>query len=221
MLRNVSIQKPIIVLISWMMVGQVGAVFAERETQNVEKKMDHLEKATFAGGCFWCIQPPYDKLEGVVSTTVGYTGGTKANPTYEEVSSGETGHAEAVEIVYDPSKVGYSQLLDIFWKNIDPTTLNRQFADAGTQYRTAIFYHNEEQKKLAMTSKEKLAKSGKFKGQIATEITPASAFYPAEEYHQGYYKKCPIPYQLYKVGSGRSGYLEKTWGSEAHGEDGN
>ena len=172
----------------------------------------HLEKATFAGGCFWCMQPPYDKVKGVISTTVGYTGGTTENPTYEEVCSGRTGHAEAVEITYDSSQTSYSDLLDVFWKNIDPTTTNQQFADTGTQYRTAIFYHNEEQKRLAVASKEKVEKSGKFKRAIVTEIVPASLFYPAEEYHQKYYKKCPLPYQLYKTGSGREGYLKKTWG---------
>lgn len=170
------------------------------------------EKATFAGGCFWCMQPPYDTLKGVLSTTVGYTGGTKENPTYEEVSSGKTGHAEAVEITYDPSQITYAELLDVFWKNIDPTALNRQFADMGTQYRTAIFYHSEEQKRLATLSKEKLEKSGRFDQPIVTEIVPLSTFYPAEEYHQEYYKKCPIPYQLYKVGSGREFYLKKRWG---------
>ncbi len=175
-------------------------------------KKEDLGKATFAGGCFWCMQPPYDELEGVVSTTVGYTGGAKKNPTYEEVSSGTTGHAEAVEITYDPSKISYEALLEAFWKNIDPTTQNRQFADIGTQYRTAIFYHDEEQKRLALASKEGLEKSGKFKGPIVTEIVPASVFYPAEDYHQDYYKKCPVPYNLYKVGSGRAQFLKKQWG---------
>ena len=178
----------------------------------METEESRLEKATFAGGCFWCMQPPYDKLEGVVSTTVGYTGGTKPNPTYEEVCTGKTGHAEAVEIVYDRSKVSYAQLLDLFWKSIDPTTLNQQFADKGTQYRTAVFYHNGEQKKLAAASKEAFEKSGKFTGAIVTEIVPAAVFYPAEEHHQGYYKKCPLPYQMYKIGSGREGYLKKMWG---------
>ena len=159
------------------------------------------------------MQPPYDKVKGVISTAVGYTGGTTENPTYEEVCSGRTGHAEAVEITYDSSQASYSDLLDVFWKNIDPTTTNQQFADAGTQYRTAIFYHSEEQKRLAVASKEKLEKSGKFKRAIVTEIIPASLFYPAEDYHQKYYKKCPLPYQLYKTGSGREGYLKKTWSS--------
>ncbi len=175
---------------------------------------NHLAKATFAGGCFWCMTPPFEKLEGVVSVVSGYTGGAKANPTYEEVSSGETGHAEAVEVTYDSTKIGYDKLLRVFWRNIDPTTNNRQFADAGTQYRTAIFYHGEEQKRLAQESKAALEKSGKFDKPIVTEITAASAFYPAEEYHQDYHKKNPVRYKAYKIGSGREHYLEKTWGKE-------
>ncbi len=169
-------------------------------------------KATFAGGCFWCMQPPYEKVAGVVSVKVGYTGGHTKNPTYEDVCTGTTGHAEAVEITYDPSKATYDQLLDVFWKNIDPTTENSQFADHGTQYRTAIFYHDEEQKRLAEASKEKLGKSGKFKDPIVTEIVAASDFYPAEDYHQQYYIKCPLRYKTYKYGSGRESFIEKTWG---------
>jgi methionine-S-sulfoxide reductase len=171
-------------------------------------------KATFAGGCFWCMQPPYEKLPGVLSVKTGYTGGHTKNPTYEEVSSGTTGHAESVEITYDPAKITYDQLLDTFWHNIDPTTEDAQFADHGTQYRTAIFYHDAEQKKLAEASKERLAKSGKFKDPIVTEIAAASEFYPAEEYHQKYYIKCPLPYKAYKYGSGRESYIEKTWGKK-------
>jgi len=170
--------------------------------------------ATFAGGCFWCMQPPYDKLTGVVSTTVGYSGGTKENPTYEEVCSGMTGHAEAVQIIFDPSKITYSQLLDVFWKNIDPTTRNQAFADIGTQYRTAIFYHNEEQRKLALESKEKLEKLGKFGKPIVTEIVPAGKFWPGEDYHQCYYQKNAIHYKTYRIGSGREGYLKKMWGEK-------
>jgi methionine-S-sulfoxide reductase len=171
-----------------------------------------LMKATFAGGCFWCMQPPYEKLKGVVKVTVGYTGGHTKNPTYEKVCSGTTGHAEAVEIEYDPKQVTYQQLLDVFWKNIDPTTINAQFADHGDQYRTAIFYHSLEQKKLAEQSKEELQKSGKFDQPIVTEIVPASAFYPAEDYHQQYYKKCPLRYKAYRAGSGREDYLKRLWG---------
>jgi peptide-methionine (S)-S-oxide reductase len=171
-----------------------------------------LEKATFAGGCFWCMEPPFDKVEGVVSVTAGYTGGHKVNPTYEEVSSGTTGHAESVEVVYDPQKVGYATLLDVFWHNVDPTTPNRQFCDAGSQYRTAVFYHGESQKKLAEESKRALDKSKPFPGAIVTEITPASVFYPAEEYHQKYYRKNPIRYKIYRFGCGRDQRLEELWG---------
>lgn len=197
-----------------MAIGHPEFASAAGDGGKVETKTGRFEKATFAGGCFWCMEPPYDKVKGIISTTVGYTGGTKPNPTYEEVSTGTTGHAEAIEITYDPSQATYEQLLDIFWKNIDPTAKDRQFADAGTQYRTAIFYHDEEQKRLANASKEKLEKSGKFDKLIVTEIVPALAFYPAEEYHQEYYKKCPIPYEMYKVGSGREGYLKETWGEK-------
>ncbi|MGQ0793967.1 MAG: peptide-methionine (S)-S-oxide reductase MsrA [Deltaproteobacteria bacterium] len=173
-----------------------------------------MEKATFAGGCFWCMQPPFDGIEGVLSTAVGYIGGPKPSPTYEEVCSGRTGHAEAIEVVFDPEKVSYETLLDVFWKNIDPTTLNAQFFDAGTQYRTAIFYHSEEQKRLAEASKEALDKSGKFKNPIVTEISAAGEFYKAEEYHQRYYQKSPVRYKSYSYGSGRASYLERTWGKE-------
>ncbi len=172
---------------------------------------DRLEKATFAGGCFWCMEPPFDKLDGVISTTSGYTGGNEKMPTYERVSSGKTGHFEAIEIVYDPEKVTYDKLLEVFWKNIDPTQANGQFADIGMQYRTAIFYHDENQKKLAMESKEKLDKSGRFEKSIVTEILPAEEFYPAEDYHQDYYLKNPIRYKYYRFGSGRDQFLNKTW----------
>lgn len=170
--------------------------------------------ATFAGGCFWCMQPPYDDLPGVISTTVGYTGGTKVNPTYEEVSSGTTGHAEAVQIVFDSTKISYARLLQVFWKNIDPTNANGQFADWGSQYRTAIFYHNEKQKEEAVHSKQELSASAKFDKPIVTEILPAGIFYPAEEYHQQFYKHHPLRYNGYKIGSGRTGFLKEKWGNE-------
>lgn len=176
-----------------------------------EEKM--MEKATFAGGCFWCMQPPFDKLPGVISTTVGYSGGQNQNPTYEEVCSGSTGHAEAIEVTFAPSRVNYDQILDVFWHNIDPTTRNKQFADTGTQYRTAIFYHSEEQKRLAEASKEKFDQSGVFGKPIVTEITPVTKFYPAEEYHQKYYEKNPVRYKFYRFGSGRDAYLKKLWGA--------
>jgi methionine-S-sulfoxide reductase len=188
--------------------------YDDNESKDSNMHSKNLEKATFAGGCFWCMQHPFDELTGVVSTAVGYIGGQKENPTYEAVCAGETGHAEAIEIQYDSSQITYSKLLDIFWKNINPTTLNKQFADVGTQYRTAIFYHNEEQKQLAESSKEEMDLSGIYDKPIVTEITPATTFYKAEKYHQKYYEKCPVKYKLYKSGSGRNQYLEKIWGTE-------
>ncbi len=180
------------------------------EAKGTEKTM----KATFAGGCFWCMEPPFEQLKGVTSVQSGYIGGQKLNPTYEEVSSGSTGHAEAVEVVYDPSVITYEQLLEVFWRNVDPTTTDAQFADHGTQYRTAIFYHSDEQKRLAQASKDALAKSGKFSDPIVTTLEPATAFYPAEDYHQDYYKKNPLHYNAYKKGSGRQGFIEKNWGKK-------
>ena len=172
------------------------------------------QKATFAGGCFWCMQGPFDFLEGVISTKVGYTGGKIENPSYEEVSTGITGHTEAVEVLYDPQIISYKELLEVFWRNIDPTTRDQQFADRGSQYRTAIFYHNEEQKKLAEQSKSELEKSGKFDKPIVTEIVEATRFYPAEDYHQDYYKKNPFHYEMYKQGSGRASFIERMWKSK-------
>ena len=169
------------------------------------------ETATFAGGCFWCMQPPFDRTPGVLSTTVGYTGGTTLNPTYEEVCSGRTGHAEAIQVTYDPARVSYEQLLEVFWHNINPTTPNRQFADHGTQYRTTIFYHTEGQRQAALASKAALERSGRFSTPIVTELVPASAFYPAEAIHQGYSRKNPLRYRLYRMGSGRDAYLKRTW----------
>lgn len=170
------------------------------------------EVATFAGGCFWCMEPPFEGIKGVLSVTAGYMGGTTVNPTYEQVCTGETGHAEAVQVTFDPTVVTYSKLLEIFWRNIDPTTENAQFADQGTQYRTAVFFHSEGQKRLAEVSKRALAASGKFTGEIVTEIVPASTYYMAEDDHQDYFKKQPFRYKNYSVGSGRAGFIEKTWG---------
>ena len=172
-----------------------------------------LAVATFAGGCFWCMEPPFDELPGVVSTISGYTGGHVKNPTYEEVSAGKTGHAEAVQVKYDPSKITYAKLLDVFWHNIDPTTPNRQFCDVGNQYRAAIFVHDEEQKRLAEESKAELERSGRFKQPIVTEILPASSFYEAEDYHQDYYKKNPLRYKFYRTGCGRDRQLKAVWGT--------
>jgi peptide-methionine (S)-S-oxide reductase len=171
---------------------------------------DGFALATFAGGCFWCMEPPFDELPGVVSTTCGYTGGSTVNPTYEQVSSGTTGHAEAMQVRYDPTRIGYEELLDVFWRNIDPLTANRQFCDRGRQYRSAIFYHDEEQRRLANRSKEAL--DGRFDEPIVTEIDPVGAFYPAEEYHQDYYKKNPLRYKLYRWNCGRDARLTEVWG---------
>lgn len=193
-----------------------GANMANADSKNAEKTSPKLDKATFAGGCFWCIQPPFDRLKGVVSTVVGYTGGNKKDPTYEDVLSGTTGHAESIEIVFDPAQVMYPELLDLFWRNVDPTTQDRQFVDVGDQYRTAIFFHSEEQRKQAVASKEKMERSGEFGNKpIVTEIVPASTFYPAEEYHQKYYQKNGVRYKFYRINSGRDQYLEKTWGKGA------
>lgn len=171
-----------------------------------------LAKATFAGGCFWCMEPPFDKLDGVVSTTSGYIGGHTKNPTYEAVSAGGTGHAEAVEVAYDPARISYAKLLDVFWRNIDPTTRNRQFCDVGDQYRSAIFYHDAEQQRLVGQSRAALAKSKPFPQPIVTEIVPAGVFTPAEAYHQDYYLKSPLRYTFYRYRCGRDQRLEVLWG---------
>ncbi len=176
---------------------------------------DELAKATFAGGCFWCMEPPFDKLEGVVSTTSGYTGGRKSEPTYREVVAGGTGHAEAVQVLYDPKKIKYGELLQVFWRNIDPTTPNRQFCDRGHQYRTAVFYHDPEQKRLAEESKKRIESSKKLKGPIVTEITEVGAFWPAEESHQDYYKKNPTRYKYYRYRCGRDRRLKELWGDDS------
>lgn len=200
-------------LISLLICGT--AVAAETAPKKAAAAAVQLQKATFAGGCFWCMEHPFDELPGVVSVTSGYTGGHKKNPTYEEVSAGATGHAESVQVVYDPSKIGYDKLLDRYWHNIDPTVKDRQFCDVGNQYRSAIFYHNDEQRLLAIRSKKALEMSKPFKGPIATEVVQASEFYPAEEYHQHYYKKNPIRYRFYRNGCGRDKRLKELWGGAA------
>jgi peptide-methionine (S)-S-oxide reductase len=173
--------------------------------------------AIFAGGCFWCVESDFDKVPGVLSTTSGYTGGTVANPSYEEVSAGGTGHAESVKVVYDPKMVTYEKLLYVYWRNVDPLTKEGQFCDFGTQYRTAIFYLDDEQKRLAEASKAELEKSGRFKRPIVTEIVKAGPFYPAETYHQDYYKKNPVRYNFYRFNCGRDARLDELWGKEARG----
>ena len=172
-------------------------------------------KATFAGGCFWCVEADFDKVPGVLSTTSGYTGGTVPNPSYEQVSAKQTGHAEAVEIVYDPKQVSYDQLLDHFWHSIDPTTKDRQFCDVGSPYRTAIFAHGRTQLEAALASRSKLEKSKPFAAPIVTEIVEAGAFYPAEAYHQDYYLKNPLRYRYYRFSCGRDARLAELWGDRA------
>ena len=197
-----------------LVLGGIAMVERVGEGQTAAVPSGRTEKATFAGGCFWCMEPPFEKLKGVLSVTSGYTGGHTENPTYGEVSSGSTGHAEAVEILFDPSQITFSRLLDVFWRNIDPTTKDRQFVDVGSQYRTAIFTHNEEQRRLAEESKKKLEASGRFGKPNVTEIVPAGKFYPAEEYHQDYYKKSATRYKFYRFNSGRDQYLDRIWGKD-------
>jgi methionine-S-sulfoxide reductase len=173
-----------------------------------------FEKATFAGGCFWCMVKPFDQYDGILSVVSGYTGGHKENPTYEEVCTEKTGHYEAVQITFNPAIFTYEKLLKIFWQQIDPVDSSGQFFDRGDSYRTAIFYHTDEQRKLAEDSKEQLHKSGKFTKPIATQILPATTFYPAEKYHQDYYKKNPLHYKRYRTGSGREAFINQNWGKD-------
>jgi len=171
--------------------------------------------AIFAGGCFWCVESDFDKVPGVVATISGYTGGHKVDPSYQEVSSGTTGHAESVEVIYDPKKVTYEHLLDVFWVSVDPTVKDRQFCDTGNQYRTAIFYSNDEQRRAAEESKKKIEATKPFKAPIVTEITMAGTFYPAETYHQDFYLKNPVRYKFYRTGCGRDARLKELWGARA------
>lgn len=194
----------------------ISPAHAEQPAPNQTASPDQYEKATFAGGCFWCMEPPFDKLDGVISTTSGYTGGQQKDPTYEAVSAGTTGHTEAVQVVYDPKRVSYEQLLKVFWRNIDPTVRDAQFCDHGSQYRTGIFYHDDQQRTLVQHSKEMLDKTKPFKESIVTEIAPASVFYPAEDYHQDFYKKNPVRYKFYRYNCGRDQRLEQLWGDAGH-----
>jgi peptide-methionine (S)-S-oxide reductase len=211
-----SIQMVLGVLLAGMpAVSSIEPVLAGAPAPRADAPRPGLVKATFAGGCFWCMEAPFDKVPGVVSTTSGYAGGHVRNPTYEQVSAGRTGHAEVVQVVYDPGKVTYEALLDVFWHNIDPLTKNAQFCDRGTQYRSAIFYHGEEQKRLAEESKASLEKGGRFAGPIVTEVTALTDFYPAEDYHQDFYRKDPRRYESYRAGCGRDRRLKQLWGKEA------
>jgi len=176
----------------------------------VAARASAVATATFAGGCFWCMQPPFDATPGVVSTTVGYTGGRVDHPTYEQVSAGGTGHAESIQVVFDPGKVTYRQLLDVFWRNVDPTTRDRQFCDVGHQYRTAIFFHDDDQRREAEASRDAVAK--RLGQPVVTEIVPAGTFYPAEDYHQEYYRKNPVRYRFYRYTCGRDRRLAEVWG---------
>jgi len=185
--------------------------FADKSA-NTQATDIRYETAVFAGGCFWCMEPPFDKLDGVLSTTSGYTAGHKKNPTYRDVSAGGTGHTEAVQVVYDPGKLSYADLLEVFWKNIDPVAINRQFCDSGTQYRSGIYYLNDTQATAAKQSLQQLKNNKPFEEAIATEILPASTFYPAEDYHQDYYIKNPLRYKYYRYSCGRDQRLEEIWG---------
>jgi methionine-S-sulfoxide reductase len=196
-MKIISVAMAILVLV-------LGSLPAEDSTASTKT-------AVFAGGCFWCIQPAFDKAPGVIKTTVGYCGGTEPNPTYELVGSEKTKYRESIEIVYDPAKISYDQLLDIYWKQIDPTQSDGQFTDLGPSYRAAIFYGNDEEKKTAEASKEKLGSSGKFKKPIATEILPAMKFWPAEDYHQKYYRQNPEHFEAFEHGSGRTSFQKRNW----------
>jgi len=202
----VNLRKALLIGALLAAQGIYDRVLAQNEVRVVEGK------AIFAGGCFWCMQPPFDHTEGVISTIVGYAGGSEANPTYKQVSAGETGHREAIEVTYDPGKISYAKLLDVFWHNIAPIQTDGQFHDFGDQYTTAIFYTTDEQKKAAEESKDALARSGKFPKPIATIILPAGKFWPAEEYHQKYYLKNSVAYRIYHFGSGRASYKKRIWG---------
>jgi len=215
--------KGILVISSLVFVGFVFAVWEAShggQTQSSGSRLaahEGLPRATFAGGCFWCTEADFEKLGGVVDVISGYTGGKVENPSYEAVSSGSTGHVEAIQVIYDPGKVSYDELLDYFWKHIDPTDSGGQFVDRGGQYRSVIFYHDDEQKRLAEESKRRLEMSGRFRKPIATEIIRFTKFYPAEEYHQDYNKKNPIRYNFYRFNSGRDQFLARQWGNEKPG----
>ncbi|MCK5205454.1 MAG: peptide-methionine (S)-S-oxide reductase MsrA [Desulfobacterales bacterium] len=213
--------KSIFIIMIILLIGMVLFGFQKLNDKQDEKSPSmkaepkNIKAATFAGGCFWCVESDFEKVDGVVEAISGYAGGHSEKPTYKEVSAGGSGHAEAVEVRYDPDKISYKELLDVFWRHVDPTDAGGQFVDRGSQYRTAIFYHDERQKRIAEESKAELDKSGRFSKPIATEIVPLSKFYTAEEYHQDYYEKNPLRYKLYRFGSGRDQFINSTWGSEA------
>lgn len=210
-MKKAEIMKKILfahVLLAFALAGQAVA----GDAPSSARPSAQLATAVFAGGCFWCVEADFEKLAGVVEAESGYTGGHLANPTYQQVSRGGTGHAEAVRVLYDPAKVGYEQLLDYFWRHIDPTVKDRQFCDVGSQYRSAIFYQDDSQKKAAEASKAALERSGRF-ARIYTEIVASAPFYLAEDYHQAYYKKNPVRYNLYRTGCGRDARVSEVWGT--------
>ena len=218
--------KSLFLIVVVILIGLILSGFQKSSDKNIKQdekstlmkaESKNVKTATFAGGCFWCVESDFEKVNGVVEAISGYTGGQKSNPTYQEVSAGVTGHAEAVQVTYDPAKITYKELLDVFWRHVDPTDDGGQFVDRGSQYRTAIFYHDEEQKRIAEESRAQLEKSGRFSGPVVTEIVPLTEFYPAEDYHQDYYTKNPLRYKLYRYGSGRDQFLNSTWGTEAEG----
>jgi len=215
----------LVVAAYWLLAPEGGYVEAEPSVQLQGKAMqdsdvesaqadDEYARATFAGGCFWCMEPPYDKLEGVISTISGYAGGHVVDPSYRAVTTGRTGHTEVVQVTYDPDVVSYEKLLEVFWKNIDPTTPNRQFCDAGSQYRTGIFTHNEEQKRLAEASKQRLEAADILPGPVVTTVESLDAFYAAEDYHQDYYRKNPLRYNFYRTSCGRDARLKQLWNNK-------
>jgi peptide methionine sulfoxide reductase msrA/msrB len=218
-----KMMKTILIIGAILSIGIV--LFGFQKTNNKDAKQEEksslmktenmkYKTATFAGGCFWCVESDFEKVDGVIEAVSGYTGGDVPNPTYKQVSAGGTGHTEAIQVTYDPDKVTYKELLDILWRHMDPTDAGGQFVDRGSQYRPAIFYHDEEQKRIAEESKADLEKSGRFSKPIATEIVPLTEFYPAEDYHQDYYKKNPLRYKMYRYGSGRDQFLKSRWGDE-------
>ncbi len=213
--------KTILIILATLLIGIVLLGFQKSNEKQTEKsplmksESKNYKTATFAGGCFWCVESDFEKVDGVIEAVSGYAGGDEPNPTYKQVAAGRTGHTEAVQIHYDPDKITYKDLLDVLWRHMDPTDANGQFVDRGSQYRPAIFYHDEEQKRIAEESRAELEKSGRFSKPIATEIVPLTEFYKAEEYHQDYYSKNPLRYKMYRYGSGRDQFLKRTWGAEA------
>ena len=206
----ISIRTTLVALA--LVLGHGAATLAHAQAPKPSPAAPATAKATFAGGCFWCMEEAFDPIPGVLSTVSGYMGGKTKNPTYEQVSTGRTGHAEVIQVEYDPKRVTYEKLLEAFWRNIDPTQRDGQFCDHGSQYRSGIFYHDEEQRRLAEASRAALLKNKPFKGEIVTEVSPAAQFYPAEDYHQDYYKKNPVRYKFYKTGCGRAARLKELWG---------